>query len=66
MTFSITTHDAWGQVPVGDYAQLEEARAAFEALRQDPWYRQDGSVKGIELVEINPQGERQRLEWVGF
>lgn len=66
MTYRLFTHDAWGQVPVGDYASLEEARQAFEALRQDPWYGQDGTVKGIELVEITPQGERQRLEWFGF
>ncbi|MFM7235972.1 MAG: hypothetical protein ACKOYK_04250 [Cyanobium sp.] len=66
MAYSITTHDAWGQVPVGEYESLELARAVFVAMQQDPWYRQDGTVKGIELVEVNAQGERVRLEWFGF
>jgi len=44
----------------------EEARQAFDALRQDAWYRQDGTVKGIELVQTMAQGERQRLEWFSF
>lgn len=66
MTFSIYTHDSWGQVHVGDYSTLEAAREVFGALRQDSWYGQDGTVKGIELVQIMPQGERQRLEWFGF
>jgi hypothetical protein len=66
MAYSITTHDAWGQVPVGDYESLAEARAVFAAMQQDPWYRQDGTVKGLELVETTPEGERARLEWFGF
>ena len=66
MAYSITTHDAWGQVPVGEYATLAEAREVFAAMQQDPWYRQDGTVKGIDLVETTPEGERVRLEWFGF
>lgn len=66
MTFSLYTHDSWGQVPVGEFASLEDARQAFDALRQDPWYTQDGTVKGIELVQVTPQGERHRLFWFGF
>jgi hypothetical protein len=66
MAYSIYTHDSWGQVPVGDFDSLEEARQAFEALRQDAWYGQDGTVKGIELVQTTAQGERQRLEWFAF
>lgn len=66
MTFSISTHDAWGLVPVGDYASLEEAQTAFSALCEDPWYRADGTVKGLELVEISAAGERRRLAWFGF
>lgn len=53
-------------VPIGDYSSLEEAREAFTALCEDPWYRQDGTVKGIELVETSPQGTRQRIEWFAF
>lgn len=66
MSFSIYTHDSWGQVHLGDFASLEDARQAFLALRQDAWYGQDGTVKGIELVQTTAQGERQRLEWFGF
>jgi hypothetical protein len=51
MTFSINTHDAWGIVRVGCFASLEEAREAFATLCQDPWYQQDGGVKGLELVD---------------
>lgn len=51
MTFSINTHDAWGIVKVGCFASLEEAREAFATLCQDPWYQQDGGVKGLELVD---------------
>ena len=66
MAYRLATHDAWGVIPVGDFASLEEARRQFASLCEDPWYRQDGTVKGIELLEINTQGEAQRLDWVGF
>jgi hypothetical protein len=66
MTFSIHTHDAWGTVPVGDFQSLEEARQAFGMICQDPWYRQDGSVKGVELVQRTPEGASERLDWFAF
>ena len=66
MTFSIRTHDSWGVVPVGDFQTLEEARQVFSALCQDPWYKADGTVKGVELVQTSPAGEAQRLEWFSF
>ena len=66
MAYRLATHDSWGVIPVGDFASLEEARKQFTSLCEDPWYRQDGTVKGIELLEINPQGEAQRLDWFGF
>ena len=66
MAFSINTHDRWGVVNVGSFETLEQARQAFRDICADPWYRQDGTVKGIELVQITPQGERQRLDWFGF
>ena len=66
MTFSVYTHDSWGVVPIGDYTSLEEAREVFSALCEDPWYREDGTVKGIELVENIPQGTRQRIDWFAF
>lgn len=66
MNFCLYTHDAWGVVPVAQFASLAEARQGFAALCQDPWYQQDGTVRGIELVEQTPQGDRQRLDWFAF
>lgn len=66
MSFSIHTHDAWGSVKVGDFQSLEEARQAFADLCQDPWYRQDGGVKGLELVQQSDAGAAQRLDWYPF
>ena len=53
-------------MPVGDFQTLEEARQVFSALCQDPWYKADGTVKGVELVQTSPAGEAQRLEWFSF
>jgi len=67
MTFSIRTHDSWGIVTVGDFQSLEEARQVFTDLCQDPWYKADGTVKGVELVQASPLGgEAQRLDWFSF
>ena len=66
MTVSIRTHDSWGVVPVGDFQTLEEAKQVFTALCQDPWYKADGTVKGVELVRSSPAGNGERLEWFSF
>jgi hypothetical protein len=66
MTFSIRTHDSWGVVPVGDFQSIEEARQVFDDLYRDPWYKADGSVKGVELVQASPLEEAQRLNWFSF
>jgi len=66
MTFSIRTHDSWGVVPVGDVQSIEEARQVFADLCQDPWYKADGTVKGVELVVNSEAGEGQRLDWFSF
>ena len=66
MAFAIQTHDAWGVVRVGTFGSLEEARRAFQELCGDPWYRQDGTVKGIELVQDSSAGTAQRLDWFSF
>jgi hypothetical protein len=66
MPFRLYTHDGWGKVPVGEFATLEEARSAFSTLGQDPWYRNDGSVKAIELVESGVAAEDRRLDWLAF
>lgn len=53
-------------MPVGEFATLEEARSAFATLGQDPWYRNDGSVRAIELVESGAGAEDRRLDWLAF
>lgn len=65
MTFLIRTHDAWGIVDVGQFDSLDQARRVFSALCQDPWYRDDGTVKGIELLE-QTQGSSRQLDWFSF
>jgi hypothetical protein len=66
MTFSIYTHDSWGVVTVGVFPSLEEARQVFSTLCQDAWYKDDGAVKGVELVEGTKQEGGQRLDWFAF
>ncbi len=66
MGFSINTHDAWGVVKVGDFQSLEDARWAFTALCQDPWYQQDGGIKELELVQSTKDAKGQRLDWFAF
>jgi hypothetical protein len=66
MTFSIRTHDSWGGVPVGDFQTLEQARQVFTALCQDPWYQQDGGIKGLELIQSTEGAKSQRLDWFAF
>ncbi len=66
MNYSLLTHDSWGVLKIADFTSLDEARQAFSSLCQDPWYRNDGTVKGIELVQANPAGESQRVDWFAF
>lgn len=66
MTFTIQTHDSWGTVKVGSFESLAEAKRVFVTLCQDPWYRIDGMVKGVELVEDSEQGDAIRLDWFAF
>ena len=66
MTYAIATHDAWGTVEVGRFASLDQAREAFSSLCADPWYRSDGTVKGVELLALEATGPGQRLDWFSF
>jgi len=66
MTFAVNTHDSWGIVQVGNYQSLEEARQVFSSICDDPWYRSDGTVKGVELVQGAGAGVGQRLDWFAF
>jgi hypothetical protein len=66
MTFTIKTHDAWGTVTVGKFQTLEEARKAFVSLCQDPWYKSDGGVKGVEILEDRGPGGGIRRDWYAF
>ena len=64
MTFDINTHDSWGVVNVGNFQTIEEARKVFASICEDPWYKSDGTVKGVELVDN--AGSSQRLDWYTF
>jgi len=66
MKFSIKTHDAWGTVEVGRFETLQEARMVFASLCQDPWYSNDGTVKGVELVEDGEGESAGWLDWFAF
>ncbi len=45
-------HDSWTIVQVGNYYSLEEARKVFLSICEDPWFKSDGIVKGMELVRL--------------
>ena len=64
MTYAVNTHDSWGILQVGNYPSQEEAKKVFESICQDPWYKSDGTVKGVELVDNSCTS--QRLEWFNF
>jgi len=66
MTFAVNTHDSWGIVQVGRYPSLEEAGEVFALICDDPWYKSDGTVKGVELVQAADTAGSQRLEWFAF
>jgi hypothetical protein len=64
MSYAVNTHDSWGILQVGNYQSLEEAKQVFASICEDPWYKSDGTVKGVELVDN--AGASQRLEWFAF
>ena len=64
MTYAVNTYDSWGILQVGNYQSLEEAKQVFASICEDPWYKSDGTVKGVELVDN--AGASQRLEWFAF
>lgn len=66
MTFVIYIHDSWGHVKVGSFQSLVGAQQVFSAVCRDPWYQQDGGVKGVELVQNGEGGVGHRLDWFAF
>jgi hypothetical protein len=58
MSFSIVSQDSWGQVNVGNFASLEQAREAFQAICNDRWFIDDGTVRAVLLVEATAEGPR--------
>jgi hypothetical protein len=58
MRYSLFIQDSWGRTEVGRFEALQPAQEAFEALRQDRWCRDDGTVRGVSLVEQGAEGER--------
>jgi hypothetical protein len=53
-------------VKVGNYPSLEEARRVFTSICGDPWYKNDGTFKGVELVQEGDAGAGQRVDWFAF
>jgi hypothetical protein len=51
-------------VNVGNFQDLAEARQVFSSICEDPWYKSDGTVKGVELVDNS--GTSQRLDYFAF
>ena len=58
MRYTIYLQDSWGRSDVGRFDAIDQAREAFEALRQDRWCNDDGTVRGLLLVEQAADGER--------
>jgi hypothetical protein len=52
MIYVVNTHDSWGVVQVDGFSSLEEARTVFSSICDDPWYKGDGIVKGVELGRL--------------
>lgn len=64
MPFAIYTHDSWGVVKVASFKTLGEAQQVFSAVCCDPWYQQDGGVKGWSWFRIPRMG--QAKDWTGL
>ncbi|MFO0018240.1 MAG: hypothetical protein ACK52U_17035 [Synechococcaceae cyanobacterium] len=59
MQYRLVIQDSWGRTEVGSFEALEPAQEAFEALRQDRWCNDDGTVRGLSLLEQGAEGERE-------
>ena len=57
-TYIVYTHDAWGRTNVGSFPVLEQAREVFNALCTDRWCNDDGTMRGLSLVEESADGVR--------
>ncbi|SBO41980.1 hypothetical protein [Cyanobium sp. NIES-981] len=49
--YSVISHDGWGSTSVGEFASLAEAQELFRTLCADRWFRTDGAIKGLSIVE---------------
>lgn len=58
MRYNLYLQDSWGRTHVGGFDLLQSAQEAFEALRADRWCQDDGTVRGLTLVEQTLEGER--------
>ncbi|MEB3361454.1 MAG: hypothetical protein VKI42_04945 [Synechococcaceae cyanobacterium] len=58
MRYSLVLQDSWGRTEVGSFDALAPAQEAFDALRQDRWCNDDGTVRGVSLLERTAEGER--------
>jgi hypothetical protein len=58
MPFTVFSHDSWGSTSVGSFASLQEAQALFEALRNDRWFNDDGTIRAISIVDSSAGSPR--------
>ncbi|EDY37410.1 hypothetical protein CPCC7001_288 [Cyanobium sp. PCC 7001] len=49
--YSVICHDGWGNTSVGEFESLEEARQLFRTLCADRWFRTDGGIRRLSIVE---------------
>lgn len=58
MPFTLYSHDSWGQASVGTFSSLEEAQTVFEAVCNDRWFIDDGTIRHLSIVEEGANGAR--------
>lgn len=58
MPFILCSQDSWGSADVGTFTTLEEAQAVFQAVCNDHWFIEDGTIRQLSLVEVADNGSR--------
>jgi hypothetical protein len=58
MRYTIVSQDSWGQTDVGRFESLEQAREAFQAICNDRWFIDDGTIRAVAIVEDSATGPR--------
>jgi len=58
MPFILYSHDSWGMANVGTFTTLEEAQTVFQAVCNDRWFLDDGTIRHLSIVEEGAAGVR--------